>query len=60
MAMLIEVKSQQNQTTEPKGAKRFEFNTAEKLSRLPAYLALMVVGIAAYLRSLSPAQATEA
>jgi Ca2+-binding RTX toxin-like protein len=58
MVMLIEVKSQQSQNSEPKGARRFEFKTVEKLSRLPAYFALMVVGIAAYLRSLSPAQAS--
>lgn len=55
--MLIEVKSAQNDESELKGAKRFEFNTAERLTRLPAYLALMVVGIAAYIRSITAAQA---
>ncbi|MVS98835.1 cadherin-like domain-containing protein [Devosia marina] len=55
--MLIEVKSAQNDESELKGARRFEFNTAERLTRLPAYLALMVVGIAAYIRSITAAQA---
>ena len=55
--MLIEVKSTQNQDAEPKGAKRFEFKTAETLSRLPAYFALMVVGIAVYIRSITTAVA---
>ena len=56
--MLIEVKTTQNQDAEPKGAKRFEFNTAERLTRLPAYFALMIVGIAAYIRSITAAHAS--
>lgn len=56
--MLIEVKSSQSQDADPKGAKRFEFNTAERLTRLPAYFALMIVGIAAYLRSITGAEAS--
>ena len=56
--MLIEVKTTQEQDTEPKGAKRFEFSMAERLTRLPAYFALMIVGIAAYIRSITAAQAS--
>lgn len=49
--MLIEAKSTR-QTEEPQqGRKRFEFNTAERLSRLPALVALVSVGLAAYLKS---------
>lgn len=55
--MLIEVKATQKAEAEPQGAKRFEFNTAERLSRLPAYLALMVIGIASYIRSITGASA---
>ncbi|ODT66145.1 MAG: hypothetical protein ABS75_28420 [Pelagibacterium sp. SCN 63-23] len=55
--MLIEVKSVQTKEPEAKGAKRFEFAAAERLSRLPAYFALMIVGIAAYIRSISTAWA---
>lgn len=50
--MLVEVKASQPAEQEPKGAKRFEFKTAERLSRLPAYFALVVVGVAAYLKSI--------
>jgi Ca2+-binding RTX toxin-like protein len=56
--MLIEVKTTQETDTEPKGAKRFEFKAAERLTRLPAYFALMIVGIAAYIRSITAAQAS--
>ena len=56
--MLIEVKTPQTQDADPKGSKRFEFNTAERLTRLPAYFALMIVGIAAYIRSIVPVQAS--
>jgi Ca2+-binding RTX toxin-like protein len=56
--MLIEVKTTQQQDVEPKGAKRFEFSMAERLTRLPAYFALMIVGIAAYIRSITAAQAS--
>lgn len=58
--MLIEVKSPQTQDADPKGGKRFEFNTAERLTRLPAYFALMIVGIAAYIRSIVPAAGASA
>ncbi len=54
--MLIDVKT--SHEPEPKGAKRFEFKTAERLTRLPAYFALMIVGIAAYIRSITAVQAS--
>ena len=56
--MLIEVKTTQQQDAEPKGAKRFEFSIAERLTRLPAYFALLIVGIAAYIRSIAAVQAS--
>jgi Ca2+-binding RTX toxin-like protein len=55
--MLIEVKSPQSQDNDPKGGKRFEFNTAERLTRVPAYFALFVLSIAAYIRSIVSVQA---
>ena len=56
--MLIDVKTTQQQDAEPKGAKRFEFSIAERLTRLPAYFALLIVGIAAYIRSIAAVQAS--
>lgn len=52
--MLIEVKATQKSEPPVQGRQRFEFATAERLSRLPAVFALLVVGIAAYLRSMMP------
>ena len=55
--MLIEAKSTR-QTEEPvESRKRFEFNTAERLSKLPMYVALFSVGVAAYLKSAFEARA---
>ena len=54
--MIIEAKAnrQSEQPEDPR--KRFEFDKPEKSSRLPVYFALIVTGIAAYLKSAFPAQ----
>lgn len=54
--MLIQVKSTQAEQAGPGDRKRFEFS-AERLTRLPAYFALLVVAIAAYIRSITTVQA---
>jgi Ca2+-binding RTX toxin-like protein len=49
--MHIEVKSTREKSTAPEGAERFNFLKGEKLSRLPAYVAMAVIAVAAYLKS---------
>jgi hypothetical protein len=55
--MLIEVKASQKTESSPQGRQRFEFAAAERLSRLPAVFAMVIIGIAAYLRSMTPSLA---
>ena len=54
--MIIEAKAnrQSDQPQDPR--KRFEFNAPEKTSRLPIYFALIITGIAAFLKSAFAAQ----
>jgi Ca2+-binding RTX toxin-like protein len=61
--MLIDVKAQQERPEETGDEpQRFEFSAAERLSRLPTYFALAILGLTAYLRSIfareAPAPAT--
>src|SRR5690606_15708649 len=57
--MIIEAKAnrQANQPADPR--QKFEFNAPEKTSRLPAFVALLITGIAAYLQSIFPAAAED-
>ncbi|MCR6633535.1 MAG: cadherin-like domain-containing protein [Devosia sp.] len=60
--MIIEAKSsqQQHQKSDPADLrKKLEFNVPEKTSRLPVYLALFFTGIAAYVKSVFPADAQD-
>ena len=60
--MIIEAKSsqQQHQKSDPADLrKKLEFNIPEKTSRLPVYLALFFTGIAAYVKSVFPADAQD-
>ncbi|CAN7347874.1 calcium-binding protein [Devosia sp. LjRoot3] len=60
--MIIEAKSsqQQHQKSDPADLrKKLEFNLPEKTSRLPVYLALFFTGIAAYVKSVFPADAQD-
>ena len=54
--MIIEGRAnrQPNEPVDPR--KRLDFNTPEKLSRVPIYVALIITGVAAYLKSAFPAQ----
>jgi len=54
--MIIEAKANRRQAEPEDPRKRLEFNTPEKTSRLPVYFALLITGIAAYLKSAFPAQ----
>ncbi len=54
--MIIEAKANRQQSEPQDPRKRLEFNTPEKTSRLPVYFALLITGIAAYLKSAFPAQ----
>lgn len=48
---------QQKETTDSRSARRFAFESAEKLSKLPIYIALLLTGIAVYFKSALPARA---
>lgn len=54
--MIIEAKANRPQSEPDNPRKRLDFNTPEKTSRLPVYFALLITGIAAYLRSAFPAR----
>ena len=60
--MIIEAKANRQSEQPEVPSKRFEFNTPEKTSRLPLYVALIITGIAAFVKSafavqpLGPAQ----
>ncbi|KRA97706.1 hypothetical protein ASD83_11455 [Devosia sp. Root685] len=56
--MIIEAKSSQQQKPDPADLrKKLDLNLPEKTSRLPVYLALFFTGIAAYIKSVFPAEA---
>lgn len=54
--MIIEAKANRQPSEPQDPRKRLDFNTPEKTSRLPVYFALLITGIAAYLKSAFPAQ----
>ncbi|MGB3335554.1 MAG: cadherin-like domain-containing protein, partial [Devosia sp.] len=54
--MIIEGKANRQPSEPVDPRKRLEFNTPEKASRVPIYFALLLTGIAAYLKSAFPAQ----
>ncbi len=49
--MIIEAKSTRQPTEPAQGRQRFEFNTPERLSKLPMYIALIAIGIATYIKN---------
>ena len=56
---MIEVSGlqQQKEGADPRSARRFAFETAEKLSKLPMYIAMLLTGIAVYFKTAMPARA---
>lgn len=54
--MIIEGKASRQPSEPVDPRKRLEFNAPEKASRVPIYFALLITGIAAYLKSAFPAQ----
>lgn len=54
--MIIEGKANRQQSEPVDPRKRLDFNAPEKISRVPIYFALLITGIAAYLKSAFPAQ----
>lgn len=55
--MIIEAKAARDKSGQSDPRKRYEFNTPERLGKLPFYFALFVTGIALYLKSAFPANA---
>jgi Ca2+-binding RTX toxin-like protein len=54
--MIIEAKANRQPSEPQDPRKRLDFNLPEKASRIPIYFALLITGIAAYLKSAFPAQ----
>ena len=50
--MIIEVKGTNTREEAPEGASRFDFRKEERLTRLPAIIAMIVVAVATYLKSV--------
>jgi Ca2+-binding RTX toxin-like protein len=58
--MVIEAKASKTAQEPAKGKDRFAFANGERLTRLPLYVAMAIVGIAAYLKTMLQSQAATA